>query len=287
VSTDVNTLTGTTGAAALACSTICFRNEDLPHALARIRGQGFDAIDLGALQGLCEHVPLFGTTEELREASRVVNESGLTVLSVNADPGSFNEDVPALEILDRIEALTVFCAEVGAPLLLLPCGSPEREDIPYRQQLEAVATGINAAAASSARYGVQVAVEAPHHYRLVNTLERVRDLLPLLTSDVGLVYDVSHIRAAGEDPSASYAEFASRVVHIHLRDAETGDIRKVLGSGDVDFSGFYEASRRAGYNGRYVLELETHDSPFSTKEEEVSDALRRLDHVFRAPAKAM
>jgi hypothetical protein len=36
-----------------------------------------------------------------------------------------------------------------------------------------------------------------------------------------------------------------------------------------------------------VLELETHDSPFGTKEEEVSDALRRLDHVFRAPAKAM
>jgi sugar phosphate isomerase/epimerase len=283
----VNTATGAPRVSALACSTICFRNEDLPTALLKVREQGFEAIDLGALQGLCEHVPLFGTAEELKEASRIVNQSGLKVLAVNADPGSFNEDVPPLEILDRIEALSVFCAEVGAPLLLLPCGAPERKDQPYRQQLEAIATGINAAAASSSRYGVQIAVEAPHHYRLVNTLERVRDLLALLNPDVGLVYDVSHIKAAGEDPSTSYAEFASTVVHIHLRDAETGDIRKVLGSGDVDFSRFYEASQRAGYNGPYVLELETHDSPFGTKEEEVSDALRRLDHVFRAPAKAM
>lgn len=272
---------------ALACSTICFRNEDLQHALGNIRRQGFNAIDLGALQGLCEHVPPYGTSEELREAAKIVKTSGLSVLSVNADPGSFNDDVPALEILDRIEALTVFCAEVGAPLLLLPCGSPEREGVPYRQQLEAVATGINAAAASSSRYGVRIAVEAPHHYRLVNTLKRVRDLLELLTPEVGLVYDVSHVRAAGEDPAASYAEFAGRVVHTHLRDAEPGNIRKVLGSGDIDFPAFYEASQRAGYEGRYVLELETHDSPFSTKTEEVSDALRRLDHVFRAPAKAM
>lgn len=283
----MNTAVGTPGPAALACSTICFRNEDLPQALRQIREQGFDAIDLGALQGLCEHVPLFGSAENMRDAGRIVNESGLNVLSVNADPGSFNEDISALEILDRIEALAVFCAEVRAPLLLLPCGARELEGIPYRQQLEAVASGINAAAAISARYGVQIAVEAPHHYRLVNTLERVRDLLPQLDPAVGLVYDVSHIRAAGEDPAAAYAEFASQVVHIHLRDAETGDIRKVLGSGDVDFAGFHEASMVAGYSGRYVLELETHDSPFATKEAEVADALQRLDHVFRSPAKAM
>ncbi|GAB14794.1 putative 2-keto-myo-inositol dehydratase [Arthrobacter globiformis NBRC 12137] len=283
----MTTATGAIRPASLACSTICFRNEELPQALRQIRQQGFDAIDLGALQGLCEHVPLFGSAEDMKNAGRIVHESGLEVLSVNADPGSFNDDVPSLEILDRIEALTVFCAEVRAPLLLLPCGSRERDDVPYRQQLEAVASGINAAAATSARYGVQVAVEAPHHYRLVNTLERVRDLIPLLDPAVGLVYDVSHIRAAGEDPAAAYAEFASRVVHIHLRDAETGDIRKVLGSGDVDFAEFHEASQRAGYSGRYVLELETHDSPFATKKDEVADALQRLDHVFRSPAKAV
>lgn len=283
----MNTAAELTGTRALACSTICFREYTLAEALGLIRKQGFDAIDLGALQGLCEHVPLFGTPEDLKDACRTVNESGLQVLSVNADPGSFNEDIPALEILDRIEALTVFCAEVRSPRLLLPCGAPEREEIPYRQQLEAVASGINAAAATATRYGVQIVVEAPHHYRLVNTLARVRDLLALLDPSVGVVYDVSHIRAAGEDPAAAYAEFASRVVHVHLRDAEPGDIRKVLGSGDVDFESFRIAAEQAGYSGRFVLELETHDSPFASKEEEVSDALHRLDHVFRSPAKAV
>jgi len=283
---DVRADSRSKGSPALACSTICFRNEDLQGALERTRQQGFGAIDLGALNGLCEHVPLFGTTEDLREASRLVVASGLDVLSVNADPGSFNDGSSPLEILDRIESLAVFCAETSSPLLLLPCGAPERDDVPYRAQLESVASGINAATASAARYGVRVAVEAPHYYRLVNTLDRVRDLIPLLDPEVGLVYDVSHVRAAGEEPASAYEEFAPRVVHVHLRDAEPGNIRKVLGSGDVDFGAFYASSQAAGYAGSYVLELETHDSPFTTKEEEVADALLRLDHVFRSPAKA-
>ncbi|WP_426007263.1 sugar phosphate isomerase/epimerase family protein [Paenarthrobacter sp. NyZ202] len=283
----MNTAVENPGAVELACSTICFRNSVLADALQRIRIQGFDAIDLGALKGLCEHVPLFGTAEEMREASRIVTESGLNVLSVNADPGSFNDGTPQLEILERIEALTMFCAEVGSPLLLLPSGAAERTDVSYEQQLEAVATGLNAAAAVGARYGVKIAVEAPHHYRLINTLPRVRQLLALLEPAVGLVYDISHVRAAGEDPARSYAEFAPQVVHIHLRDAETGNIRKVLGSGQIDFPAFHDASRQAGWTGRYVLELETHDSPFSSKDEEVADALLRLNHVFTTHAKAM
>lgn len=243
-------------------------------------------MDLGALRGLCEHVPLFGTNEELRDAARVVKESELRVLSVNADPGSFNEDIAPLRILDRIETLSVFCAEVESPMLLLPCGAAERDDMPYDKQLELLAAGLNAAAVSAARYGVQVVVEAPHHFRLINTLERTRDLLQLLDPSIPLVYDVSHIRAAGEEPAAAFGEFAARVGHVHLRDAETGDIRKVLGSGDIDFAAFYDVSRQAGYSGEYVLELETHESPFATKEEEVSDALTRLTPIFDDSAKA-
>lgn len=270
----------------LSCSTICFRDYSLEQALFLVRAQGFKAVDLGALRGLCEHVPLFGTNEELRDAARIVKESGVRVLSVNADPGSFNEDIAPLQILDRIETLSVFCAEVGSPMLLLPCGAAERGDMPYEKQLELLAAGLNAAAVTAARYGVQVVVEAPHHFRLVNTLERTRDLLQLLDPSIPLVYDVSHIRAAGEDPAAAFSEFAPRVGHIHLRDAEAGDIRKVLGSGDIDFAGFYVASRRAGYSGEYVLELETHESPFATKEGEVSDALTRLTPIFDNSAKA-
>jgi hypothetical protein len=41
----------------LGCSTISFRSWSLPGALAQISGQGFSEIDLGALPGVCDHVP--------------------------------------------------------------------------------------------------------------------------------------------------------------------------------------------------------------------------------------
>ena len=41
----------------LGCSTISFRHQPLPQALATIAGLGFAEIDLGALPGVCDHVP--------------------------------------------------------------------------------------------------------------------------------------------------------------------------------------------------------------------------------------
>ena len=41
----------------LGCSTISFRHLDLDAALATITDLGFAEIDLGALPGVCDHVP--------------------------------------------------------------------------------------------------------------------------------------------------------------------------------------------------------------------------------------
>ena len=41
----------------LGCSSISFRHQDLPTALRTIGGLGFEEIDLGALPGVCDHVP--------------------------------------------------------------------------------------------------------------------------------------------------------------------------------------------------------------------------------------
>ena len=41
----------------LGCSTISFRHQPLPDALATIADLGFREIDLGALPGVCDHVP--------------------------------------------------------------------------------------------------------------------------------------------------------------------------------------------------------------------------------------
>lgn len=262
----------------LACSTITLRNYDLETALHKAMELGFDTVDLGALAGLCEHVPPAGTREELRRVGSIVQSSGLAVTSVNADPGSFNDPATAdtRAVLDRVRRLLEFCAENTVPRLVLTCGETEQRTRSADDQIAAVARGLNQAALAAEEFDVELVVEAPHFFRLTNTMNRSRRLLEQLSPAVGQAWDVSHVRAAGEEPAALFAEFAPKVSLIHLRDAVAGDIRRHMGGGDINFAAVFQAAAAVGFTGPFVLELETHNSPYESKEEELEAALTYL-----------
>ena len=56
----------------LGCSTISFRHQPLPEALATIAGLGFAEIDLGALPGVCDHVPYVLDVAAVDDVARTV-----------------------------------------------------------------------------------------------------------------------------------------------------------------------------------------------------------------------
>ncbi len=61
----------------LGCSTISFRHQPLPEALATISDLGFSEIDLGALPGVCDHVPYVLDMAAVEDVARTVIASGL------------------------------------------------------------------------------------------------------------------------------------------------------------------------------------------------------------------
>jgi sugar phosphate isomerase/epimerase len=63
----------------LGCSTITFRHLDLEMALAWIAQLGFRRIDLGALPGVCDHVPYDLTPRAVASVAATVRSSGLRV----------------------------------------------------------------------------------------------------------------------------------------------------------------------------------------------------------------
>ena len=75
----------------LGCSTISFRHLDLAAALATIADLGFAEIDLGALPGVCDHVPYVLDAAAVAAVAAAVRASGLRVRSVNGDIGDLNE----------------------------------------------------------------------------------------------------------------------------------------------------------------------------------------------------
>lgn len=86
----------------LGCSTISFRASALPGALAEISGQGFGEIDLGALPGVCDHVPTPLPAELVDALAEQILASGSAVRLINADVAEMNDPgLDAAEIQRR------------------------------------------------------------------------------------------------------------------------------------------------------------------------------------------
>ena len=249
--------------ARVICSSITLRHLPLDQALATIAGLGFAEIDLGALPGVCDHVPYDLTPEAVDQVAATVRASGLRVRSVNADVGDLNQPLDADEETARsthVGRLIDLSTAIGATGLVLPNGALRHEPITdLASDLTLVADQVTGIAERCAAAGLQLWIEAPHYFRLCYDLNRAAQLLALLPSSVGVICDVSHIVASGSTPRQFVELAGSRISHVHLRDAEPGYIHHSIGNGQVDFADTIAALEQGGYDGAYSLELETRD----------------------------
>lgn len=246
------------------CSSISLRHRPLDEALTLIEDQGFAEIDLGALPGVCDHVPSPLTATAVEEVTATLAGHELSVASVNADVGDLNlpvDDDGRRARREHLDALLRLCRSVRSPALVLPCGWPSHEPADTLDtDLDRVADALRAAADQAADAGVELWVEAQHSLRLCWSTDRAGALMDRLDGDpVGVVLDFSHVVAAGDDLTGFVDRLGERVRHVHLRDAVPGDIHLSIGHGHVDFAAGLSALTERGYAGRFALELETHD----------------------------
>ncbi|MFC8039287.1 sugar phosphate isomerase/epimerase family protein [Paenarthrobacter sp. NPDC057355] len=254
----------------LGCSSISFRHQELATALHTMRGLGFEEIDLGALPGVCDHVPYILDAEAVEAVAAVVRDSGLRVRSVNGDVGDLNAtlDAGAAEARERHLAMLLnLAAKTGAKALVLPCGAIDHEPLrSVEEDIETVAAQLIHASVRAKELGLELWTESLHYFRLCWNTERAQLLADRLAgSDVGIVMDFSHIVASGGDPVDFVSRFGERIKHVHLRDAtaatenEPGNINLSIGNGHADFAAGLSTLRAAGYTGHFSLELETRD----------------------------
>lgn len=245
------------------CSTITLRHIALAEALREIRGLGFSGIDLGALPGVCDHVPYQLTGQAVAEVAEVVVTSGLAVRSVNADVGDLNEPLEEKGRDARtahIDRLLDLCAAIGSTALVLPNGRQAHTPIASLDtDFDLVAQQLTSISELAAPRGIELWVEAPHWFRLAFDLERSRELVSRLPEAIGIVCDVSHITAGGSTPRQFLDAFGPRTRHVHIRDAEPNYIHHSVGRGQVDFPDLINALQEMRYDGAISLELETRD----------------------------
>ncbi|MGO4189803.1 sugar phosphate isomerase/epimerase family protein [Pseudarthrobacter sp. TAF60_1] len=248
----------------LGCSSISFRHQALPAALRTISGLGFEEIDLGALPGVCDHVPYSLDQAAVSAVTAEVAASGLRVRSVNGDIGDLNAVLDACQQAARerhLEALLTLTVNTGAKSLVLPCGALNHEPVrSLETDLDEIAAQLTHAGQRAAEFGVELWTESLHFLRFCWNLDRAELLAQRLAgTGVGIVMDFSHIVAAGEDPLEYLERHEGRISHVHLRDAVPGNINLSIGNGQADFAAGLRALAASGYTGHFSLELETRD----------------------------
>lgn len=248
----------------LGCSSISFRHQELATALRTMAGLGFEEIDLGALPGVCDHVPYQLDAAAVAAVSETVRASGLRVRSVNGDIGDLNAvlDGDGREARQgHLDALLILAANTGAKALVLPCGALDHNPVrSVEADLDLIAAELTGAERRAAEFGVELWTESLHFLRFCWNLDRAGQLADRLAgSGVGIVMDFSHITAAGEDIQAYLDRHRGRISHVHLRDAVPGNINLSIGNGVADFAGGLKRLAADGYTGHYSLELETRD----------------------------
>jgi sugar phosphate isomerase/epimerase len=248
----------------LGCSSISFRHQELAPALRTMKDLGFEEIDLGALPGVCDHVPYSLDAEAVTTVAAEVSASGLRVRSVNGDIGDLNAllDADAQSARTRhLDALLALAADTGARALVLPCGALDHTPVrSLEEDLDTIAGQLVNASERAAGFGVELWTESLHFLRFCWNLERAGLLADRLAgSGVGIVMDFSHITAAGGDVHAYLDRHQGRISHVHLRDAVPGNINLSIGNGAADFAGGLKRLAAEGYAGHFSLELETRD----------------------------
>ncbi|MHC9291144.1 sugar phosphate isomerase/epimerase family protein [Mycobacterium sp. LTG2003] len=254
----------TTPHARLGCSTISFRHLDLDMALTWIDQLGFRTIDLGALPGVCDHVPYVLDEAAVATVAATVAASQLRVRSINGDIGDLNRPLTDEARAGRrrhLAMLLSLASATGANALVLPCGAIDHTPLrSLDEDLDLVAAELASAAEHAAEYGVELWTESLHYYRLCHDMERAQALTDRLQgTGIGIVMDFSHVVASGGDPVDFVSRFADRIAHVHIRDAVPGNINLSVGRGQVDFATGLKTLAAAGYTGEFALELETRD----------------------------
>ena len=196
---------------------------------ATIAGLGFAEIDLGALPGVCDHVPYVLDAAAVADVAATVAASGLRVRSINGDIGDLNA---LLDADGRPRATgTWTCSSRWPRPPGHGTGAALRRARPRagrhtRRPTSTASPPSSSPPAHRGRAGVELWTESLHFHRLCCEPRTRRQLLAdrLAGTGVGIVMDFSHIVASGGDPVEFVGGFGPRIAHVHIRDAVPGNI---------------------------------------------------------------
>ncbi len=231
----------------LGVNTVLFGGFDLRSALEHIKWAGYDAAEIAAIQGMCEHLCLDTWKRDAADLKALVEDLQLPLTAM--EEAALDEE----RLLRAFEA----GAEIGIPVVNVGPGGQMNNEDDLKRSIDLLAR----MSAQAESFGVTLCVKAHVGAAIWNTPTTLAAMAQITSPAFGIDMDPSHIHRAGEVPKEALKQVISRVRHVHIRDCAgpgpspgTPELQ-ACGRGEIDLMGYCRVMTDAGYEGPVNLEV--------------------------------
>jgi len=233
-----------------------YHTYSLEEALEGIAAAGYRYVELSAVRGWTEHVPLDADAKALGGIQRMLNTLGLVSLSLSGHSDLTTKD--GLELGLRAVDL---CERMGIGIMNTAIGghySEQEDEAAFMGNIHRLA---DYAAARDIRLGIEIHGEITKSgAAAVALLGRIGRPNVLINYDTANVEFYGGVKAVDDLPVA-----LPKLVHCHLKD-KRGEGRvwdfPAIGEGHVDFKAVLGIIERGGFAGPMSVEIEFTGEPW-------------------------
>lgn len=240
----------------LAGHTNSYHTYGLDEALEGIAKAGFTHVELSAVEGWTEHVPLDATDAQIAEIQAQMDRLGLkpSALSGHSDLTTEHGVIVGKKAVD-------LCVKLGLTLMNTAIGGHYSED----ENKDAFMENIHELADYAADRGIVIGLEV-HGDIMASGELSVPLIREINRPNVGINYDTANCVFYGDVQAVDDLKPAlPYLVHIHLKDKIGGKKEwnfPGIGEGEVDFAEILRILDEGGYTAPFSVEIEFSGLPW-------------------------
>ncbi len=212
---------------------------------------GLDIVEfIVDLDGIEEN-PLM-SADGVTRVAEVTARTGVQVASICADcfmaaPLHSADPMIAQPSLAYLRRLIDHAPRLGISDIVIPC--VDQSSLRSVEDTARFVAALESVLDEAGRNGVNLSLETdldPQNFaRLLERFESPR---------VTVNYDTGNSASLGYDPREELAVYGKKISDIHIKDRVKGGGSVVLGTGNTDFEGFFDALRPLDYQGFFILQ---------------------------------
>ena len=232
----------------------------LEEALAGISAAGYRYVELAAIHGFVEHVPLDADAATINKILRMLNIFDLIPISLSS-----HSDLTTVEgVTHGLQGIDL-CYRLGIAVMNTAVGGPVNEDEDENEFLSHIESFADYAAERNVVIGIEI------HGKLTGTALKTRHLIEKIGHEnVRINYDTSNSEYF--EGVVVYDDLPNAfpyVVHCHLKDCVGGigvwDFPAV-GAGHIDFERVLSSCHENDFHGPFSVEIEFQGKPWPSLE---------------------